>query len=188
VAKIDNLLEGIERDKMILEKALCDAWSSFPNINELKSFIQKYKSIYKEVIEIEDHVTQAGWTPFFEDNLGDIISKVDNIGQGIKKNTKGKEGPSFDLGISSPDSVGNSQKDPDKNEQPHEKKTEGAQKGDQKPVEIDQDMNEDEELVWSYLLLIEKDKNAAETKGVEPPTEAGTSEIKEKAEVEKLYM
>ncbi|KAI3712106.1 hypothetical protein L1987_70655 [Smallanthus sonchifolius] len=51
-------LECILKHKIAIEKALCDAHIAFPEDDCVKSRITRYTSIFKEVVEIEKHVTQ----------------------------------------------------------------------------------------------------------------------------------
>ncbi|MFS7967518.1 hypothetical protein Hanom_Chr09g00786641 [Helianthus anomalus] len=51
--KLDALFGSISRDKKLVEKALCEACSSFPDIHEIKTFIDKYKFVYADTVDIE---------------------------------------------------------------------------------------------------------------------------------------
>ncbi|KAI3717534.1 hypothetical protein L1987_69221 [Smallanthus sonchifolius] len=53
-------LKGDEiKDKKIFERALCEAYSLYPENKELKEFVEKYKSVYKEIIDVEKDVADT---------------------------------------------------------------------------------------------------------------------------------
>ncbi|KAI3785406.1 hypothetical protein L1987_44524 [Smallanthus sonchifolius] len=52
----DNLMLEI---KKIFERALCEAYSLYPENKEVKEFVEKYKSVYKEIIDVEKDVADT---------------------------------------------------------------------------------------------------------------------------------
>ncbi|MFS8006675.1 hypothetical protein Hanom_Chr14g01252031 [Helianthus anomalus] len=140
VAMLDALFENISRDKKLVEKALCEACSSFPDIHEIKSFIDKYKFVYVDTVDIEKQIARTDWTQFVEENIREIIAKVDCIGQ--KRTKRDNTEPSFSLGISSQES--------------EDEPTRMCE-----PVEINEPMTDEEQLVWMYMLEIDKEKSVA---------------------------
>ncbi|KAI3755127.1 hypothetical protein L1987_54922 [Smallanthus sonchifolius] len=105
--QLDNLMDIVRmimffimfRDKKIFERALCEAYSLYPKNKEVKEFVEKCKSIYKEIIDVEKDVADTEkdvatdtekdiekdvadyekdvadtiWTQFFSNNLEEII-------------------------------------------------------------------------------------------------------------------
>ncbi|XP_076931349.1 uncharacterized protein LOC143596465 [Bidens hawaiensis] len=54
VTKLDMLFESAIKNKKIIEGALREARSAFPTISEIKTFVDRYKSFYKDVVNVED--------------------------------------------------------------------------------------------------------------------------------------
>ncbi|KAI3795096.1 hypothetical protein L1987_37741 [Smallanthus sonchifolius] len=94
---IDDEIECILKHKIAIEKALCDAHIAFLEDDCVKSRITRYTSIFKEVVEIEKHVTQDNWTHFFEENMDAIFEDRQIIKKDRCKNIKGKSSPTFEL-------------------------------------------------------------------------------------------
>ncbi|KAI3787273.1 hypothetical protein L1987_41631 [Smallanthus sonchifolius] len=122
LSKLDAMFDILARDKNIFERALCEAYSLYPENKEVKEFMEKYKYVYKEIIDVEKDVADTekieadtekdvaadtekdvadtNWTQFFNNNLEEIITcenakKVatkEKEKEGIDTEVKEKEG------------------------------------------------------------------------------------------------
>ncbi|KAI3825567.1 hypothetical protein L1987_07058 [Smallanthus sonchifolius] len=54
--KMDAMFDITVGDKKIFERALCEAYSLYPEKIEVKEFVEKYKFVYKEIIDVEKDV------------------------------------------------------------------------------------------------------------------------------------
>ncbi|KAI3775811.1 hypothetical protein L1987_45565 [Smallanthus sonchifolius] len=59
LSKLDAMFDITVRDKKIFERALCEAYSLYPENKEVKEFVEKYKSVYKEIIDVEKDVADT---------------------------------------------------------------------------------------------------------------------------------
>ncbi|KAI3805134.1 hypothetical protein L1987_27212 [Smallanthus sonchifolius] len=89
LSKLDVMFDIIVRDKKRFERALCEPYSFYPENKEVKEFVEKYKSIYKEIIDVEKDVADTNSTHFFNNNLEEII-KCENAKKKVGTEEKEK--------------------------------------------------------------------------------------------------
>lgn len=182
VSKLDALFDCIESDKKLVEKALCDACAIFPGIQELRTFINRYQSLYKEPVDIEEVIARHGTGTSFEDGLGKQNEKVENASKkktcDDPESSKGKNKthddsvPTFNLGISSQESDEDTVKIIDRS----------------KPVDMDEQLDDEEQLVWSYLVAIwENKKEDDRNKGKVTTKSSDSVSVPDDSDNGKLY-
>ncbi|XP_076900482.1 uncharacterized protein LOC143554657 [Bidens hawaiensis] len=154
VTKLDTLFESAIKIKKIIEGALREARSAFPTISEIKTFVDRYKNFYKDVVNVEDDNANVDGEKIeveAEEYEGGL--KLDDVIKNITEKTKevDYEKPSFSLGFSSQESGG---MDNDTNA------NENMGIGSYQPVDIEHVMSDEEMMVFRYLRgLVEFKKN-----------------------------
>ncbi|KAK9074975.1 hypothetical protein SSX86_003294 [Deinandra increscens subsp. villosa] len=95
---LEELFALMQQHKKVTEEALQDAWSLFPNNDELMVYIERYKSFYKTVVQFsqkEKENEDAGDT---NEDMETVISNSAGI-KSVSWMKHDKSMPSFDFGI-----------------------------------------------------------------------------------------
>ena len=150
------MIEILVKDKRAVEKDLCDAFLLYPNDEEVKSLVEKYKEVCTDVIDVEKCVVDMVFTDFCEKE-GEEMENLEKEEESEEK-TEDVENqiPSFSLGLTD-----SSQENGDNGLNAGIRRNEERVKNvsDQlkspwyvRAVEINKPMTQEETIVWNYLV------------------------------------
>ncbi|MFS7920685.1 hypothetical protein Hanom_Chr03g00227731 [Helianthus anomalus] len=169
MCSIQGLMDDITMTKAMLDKKLDEAWSKSPKNEKVVELVRNFDKVFKIEHKMAELLVRVHTVDGKDkDNMDDKRDTMEDDaakgvvkGQSHKKKNVNDSIPSFMLLSQSPQSSPDTEIESNVYESVEVKKGIETNETMNKEIEINEPLNDDEKLIWRYLLTIMDDKRGA---------------------------